>query len=60
MLSKKKKKKIWFKVNMQGELAETKQHMEVVLVTDSFMELSSSQDWPQTRAVYHPHHWCQP
>lgn len=59
MLSK-KKKKIWFKVNMQGELAETKQHMEVVLVTDSFMELSSSQDWPQTRTVSHLQHWCQP
>lgn len=56
-----KKKKIWFKVNMQCELAETKQHMEVVLVTDIFMELSSSQDWPWTsHTFYHPQHWCEP
>lgn len=40
------KKKIWFKVNMQCEVAETKQHMEVVLVTGIFMELPNSQIWP--------------
>lgn len=33
---------------MQCELAETKQRMEVVLVTDIFMELPNSQNWPWT------------
>lgn len=46
---------------MQCELAETKQRMEVVLVTDIFMESPNSQNWPWTsRTFYHPQHRCQP
>jgi len=37
---------------MQCELAETKQHMEVVLVTDIFTELPNSQKWPWTSHTF--------